>query len=127
MSHCTRSYVSKKEKKKTLSVGNRGRVWDLPFKDVQSLGISLPLMGRGFKEQIERCRGGRAKEKTGYSFWHKDRPEDVTISLLKVMRQPSEKKTKKGSGAQKKKPRDLEPLVLETPVEDKETDAGNQG
>ena len=51
------------------------------------------------------------------------RTEDVTISLLGMMRQPTEKKTQRRGGAlpslPKKEPRDLEPLVLETPAEDK--------
>ena len=45
--------------------------------------------------------------------------ENVTISLLRMMRQPTEKKTQKGEGAMTKKPRDLEPLMLEMPAEDK--------
>ena len=47
------------------------------------------------------------------------RKEDVTISLLAMTRQPTEKKTQKGGGAQNKKPRDLAPLALEMPAKDK--------
>ena len=47
------------------------------------------------------------------------RKEDVMISLLKMMRQPTEKKPQKGGGAPKKKPRDLEPVILEMPAEEK--------
>ena len=47
------------------------------------------------------------------------RKEDVMISLLKMMRQPTEKKPQKGGGVPKKKPKDLGPLVLELPSEDK--------
>ena len=39
------------------------------------------------------------------------------INLLQMMKQPTEKNPQKGGGAQKKKPRDLEPLVLEAPAE----------
>ena len=52
------------------------------------------------------------------SFWDvvaqgKPCEEDATISLPKMTRQPTEKKTQKGGSAMTKKPRDLEPLVLE--------------
>ena len=45
-----------------------------------------------------RCRGGREKGRTGSSQWAQGSPrkEDVMISLLKMMRQPTEKKTQKG-------------------------------
>ena len=46
------------------------------------------------------------------------RKEDV-ISPQEMMRQPTQKKPQKGRGAQKEKPRDLEPLVLEMPAEDR--------
>ena len=45
------------------------------------------------------------------------RKEDVMTSLLQMMRQSTEKKPQ-SKGIQKKKPRDLEPLVLEAPAED---------
>ena len=47
------------------------------------------------------------------------RKEDVTVSLLKMMRQSTEKKKQKGGDAQREKPRDLEPLLLEMPAENK--------
>ena len=46
--------------------------------------------------------------------------EDVTLSLLATMRQAAEKRTEKGGGALTKKPRDLAPLILEVPTEDKQ-------
>ena len=46
------------------------------------------------------------------------RKEDVMISLLKMMRQPTEKKNQKGGGSGKKKPRDLVSSVLEGPTSD---------
>ena len=50
--------------------------------------------------------------------------EDVTTSLLKMMRQPTEKKTQKGGSAMTKKPRDLEPLALEILAEDTKLKSG---
>ena len=47
------------------------------------------------------------------------RKEDVTFSLLASMRQATEKRTEKGGSALRKKPRDLAPLAIETPAEDK--------
>ena len=46
------------------------------------------------------------------------RKEDVTVRLLATVRQAAEKRTERG-GAMTKKPRDLEPLVLDRPAEDK--------
>ena len=64
-----------------------------------------------------RCRSGRAKGKDWIRLMAQGplRKEDVTISLLTMMRQPTETR----EAAMTKQPGDLKPLVLKMPAEDK--------
>ena len=78
-------------KKHKVGFHNRGVQWDTPMSR---------WAGEG-KDWIQPMAQGPPRK------------EDVTISLLKMIRQPTEKKPQKGKGALKKKPRDVAPLVPE--------------
>ena len=76
---------------------NRGIQWDTPVSKWAGEGKDwIQLMAQG-----PPCK------------------EDVTHCLLASMRQAVEKRTKTGGSELTKKPRELAPLVLEIPVEDK--------